>query len=109
MYKYYMEVESNEHYYNAYELAKAYNIMTNTDKPHSRFVARLLSEQQKKNNYPKLYYHTAKGEMMRVYASYEYEQILNNIIKEYEPNKEHYMEFSNKKHYFIIKKGEFIC
>ena len=48
-------------------------------------------------------------EMMRVYASYEYEQILNRIVKEYEPNKEHYIEFSNKKHYFIIKDGEYIC
>jgi hypothetical protein len=102
-YKYYMEVHSNEHMLNAYEIACKYNIYSTKDKPHARLVARMLSERQKETDAPKIYYRTSRGDMMRVFGAYEYESIMKELIEKYEPNVEHCLVFSNKNHYFIIK------
>lgn len=102
-YKYYMEVHSHEHMLNAFEIACKYKIYSTKNKPHSRLVARLLSERQKETNAPKIYYRTSKGDMMRVFGAYEYESIMKELLETYEPNVEHCLDFSNKKHYFIIK------
>ena len=102
-YKYYMEVHSHEHMLNAFEIACIYKIYSTKNKPHSRLVARLLSERQKETNAPKIYYRTSKGDMMRVFGAYEYESIMKELLETYEPNVEHCLDFSNKKHYFVIK------
>lgn len=102
-YKYYMEVHSHEHMLNAFEIACKYKIYSTKNKPHSRLVARLLSERQKETNSPKIYYRTSRGDMMRVFGAYEYESIMKELLETYEPNVEHCLDFSNKKHYFIIK------
>ena len=42
--KYYLEVQSDEHMLNVHEIACKYGIRSIKDKPHARFVARLLTE-----------------------------------------------------------------
>lgn len=101
-YKYYMEVTSHEHMLNAYEIAKLYNINTLTGKPHNRLVARMLTEYNKKYGDPKLYYKTAKGDLMRVWPKYVYESIFNKFLEENEHHVELTIEFEKKNHYCII-------
>lgn len=106
--KYYLEIENEEHMLNAYELASCYHIYSNKNKPHARFVARLLTEYKKALNYEeKFYYRTKKGDMMQVYPSYIYRPLLDKLIDDYPSNKEIAMEFNNKTHYFTIKEGQF--
>ena len=83
-YKYYMEVNSYEHMLNAFEIAKLYDLQTLTGKPHNRLVARILSEHHKKFGDPKMYYKTAKGDLMRVWPEYVYKPIFDKFIKENE-------------------------
>ena len=102
MYKYYMKVESYEHMLSPLELAKLYKIKTLTDKPHARLVARLLSDYIDSNKIPRMYYHTAKGDMFFVCPSYIYKPILDKFVEEHEHNTELTIEFPNKNHYCVI-------
>lgn len=103
MYKYYLEVESAEHMLNCYELSKLYNIYSEKDKPHARFVSRLLKEYCKYAGIEERFsYKTSKG-LMAVWPSYIYKPLLDKLIEDYPPNETVAMEFENKTHLFIIK------
>lgn len=106
LYDYYIKVNSYEHMLNCYELAKMYRIYTTeSDKPHSRFVAALIKQYYNEHpDEPKVFYNTKNG-MMQVFPKKIYEPILEKIIKEYPMNIEFDMSFPdrNKVHHFIIK------
>jgi hypothetical protein len=102
MYKYYLEIESEEHFLNCYELGRLYNIYTEKDKPHARFVSRLLKEYCNMAGIEeRFYYKTAKG-MMLVWPACIYKPVLNKLIEDYPHNEKVQMEFSNKTHTFVI-------
>ena len=106
MYKYYLEVESPEHLLSCFELAKLYGIYTSKDKPHARFVSRLLKEYCNHLGIEeRLHYKTKEG-LMAVWPSYIYKPLLDKLIEDYPANELVEMEFSNKSHYFTIKREE---
>ena len=105
--KYYLEVYTDEHMLNAYEIACKYNIYSTKDKPHARFVARLLTEYLNRLNIDeKFYYKTSKGDMMRVYPSTMYGPLFRKLKEDHPHNVEIEMKFDNKNHYFMIKGDE---
>ena len=105
--KYYLEIESEEHMLNAYELAKLYNIRTLKDKPHSHFVARLVKEYKLAHKVDfNCYYRTSKGDMMMVIPSSIWRPLLDKLLEDFPHNTVCEMEFSNKSHYFVIKDEE---
>ena len=57
-YKYYIEVQSNEHYLYASELAEIIGAYTSSGKPHTKFVSYVYHSSHKRN---KVFYHTKKG------------------------------------------------
>ena len=102
--KYYLEVQSDEHMLNVHEIACKYGIRSTKDKPHARFVARLLTEYLNRLNIEeKYYYKTSKGDMMRVYPSTMYGPLFRKLREDYPHNAEIVMEFDNKNHHFMIK------
>lgn len=57
-YKYYIEVQSDEHYLYASELAEIIGAYTSSGKPHTKFVSYVYHSSHKRN---KVFYHTRKG------------------------------------------------
>lgn len=57
-YKYYVEVQSDEHYLYAFELAEIIGAYTSSGKPHTKFVSYVYHNSHKEN---KVFYHTKKG------------------------------------------------
>ena len=104
MYKYYLEIESPEHFLNAYELARVYGIYTSKDKPHARFVSRLIKDYCTHVGIEERFNYKTKEGMMQVWPAYIYKPLLEKLEEDYPTNELVGMEFSNKTHYFIIKK-----
>lgn len=57
-YKYYVEVQSDEHYLYASELAEIIGAYTSSGKPHTKFVSYVYHSNKKRD---KVFYHTKKG------------------------------------------------
>lgn len=108
MYTYYTKFESNEHMLNCTEIAKAYGIFTikENKKPHSRFIAALMSEfyrNNTENTYNRYYYATKNG-MMEVYPSTIYKPIMERLISKNPLNSNcDYTIDSGKTHHFRIE------
>ncbi len=104
---YYKEIKVEEHYLNCFEIACKYKIYTTkTDKPHSRFVARIIKEYKARHNITEtIYYKTSRGDMMMVYPEAMYEPLIKEMLGEFEVNTPHEMVFDNKTHYFTIKEA----
>ena len=58
-YKYYVEVQSDEHYLYASEIATILGCLTSSGKPHSKFVSYVYHANEKSKN--RIFYNTKKG------------------------------------------------
>lgn len=104
--KYYIEVQDDEHYLNPYEIATIFGVYSKANKPHSRFVARLMTNYYNLHaDTPKFYFNGSKG-LSRVYPACIYAPIMLDLINNYDSDKEHAIQMGEKTHYFIIKMGE---
>ena len=98
IYKYYIQVFSDEHMLFASELAEVYGIYSLSDKPHYALVKTAITDYIDNNNikHMPIFYETKKG-LREVFPREYYEPALKSLLTNSEGV---YISNKNKKYYF---------
>lgn len=81
MYTYYIKVESEEHMLFASEIAKAFNLYSESNKPHIKLISTAIKHILKKESFTGSIYYQTKGSLRQVYPSSIYLKAIDYIEK----------------------------
>lgn len=102
MYKYYQELNSNEHMLYANEIASMIGILSENNKPHSSLIKIAIVDFFLENDikYNAIYFNTKKG-LREVFKYDDYREAIKRLL---ETSKEGvYKSLNNKKYKFKVK------